>query len=95
MEYFKIFMFFLFLFLSIVFSLGKGSKLIAGLNNAKKKYTYAQEKRVTRIMAISMIILTILTALYIIVGEKFWIIYLIISGTIFFPTIYFINRDKK
>ena len=46
-------------------------------------------------MAISMIILTILTALYIIVGEKFWIIYLIISGTIFFPTIYFINRDKK
>ena len=31
MEYFKIFMFFLFLFLSIVFSLGKGSKLISEL----------------------------------------------------------------
>lgn len=94
MEYLKLFILFLFLFLSIIFFIGKGSRLIAGLNNSKKKYTYEQEKRINRIMAISMTILAILTVLYIIIGEKFWIIYFIISAIVLFPTIYFINKDK-
>lgn len=95
MAYFKLFILFLFLFLSIIFSLGKGSKLIAGLNNSKKKHIYEQEKRINKIMAISMFILTSLTLLYIIIGEKFWIIYFVISAIILFPTVYFINKDKE